>query len=79
MFFWEASQEVEEEKELGLIDENGKPHIGKSYIKSMRLDNAMGMIVSEIATWSIIVVAARHAERSWHHEYPYLGRCRKGT
>jgi NRAMP (natural resistance-associated macrophage protein)-like metal ion transporter len=58
MFFWEASQEVEEEKEKGLIDANGKPTIGKSYIKDLRLDNAAGMIASEIATWCIIVVCA---------------------
>jgi NRAMP (natural resistance-associated macrophage protein)-like metal ion transporter len=58
MFFWEASQEVEEEKEKGLINANGKPHISRGYIKSLRIDNAMGMIISEIATWSIIVVCA---------------------
>jgi Mn2+/Fe2+ NRAMP family transporter len=58
MFFWEASQEVEEEKEKGLIDASGVAHITKSYIKDLRIDNATGMIVSEIATWSIIVVCA---------------------
>jgi NRAMP (natural resistance-associated macrophage protein)-like metal ion transporter len=58
MFFWEASQEVEEEKEKGLIDANGKPHISRAYIQNLRIDNAMGMIISEIATWSIIVVCA---------------------
>ena len=58
MFFWEASQEVEEEKEQGLIDRQGKAHINKAYVHSLRVDNAMGMIISEIATWSIIVVAA---------------------
>jgi Mn2+/Fe2+ NRAMP family transporter len=58
MFFWEASQEVEEEKEKGLIDSEGKAHINKSYIHNLRVDNAMGMIISEIATWSIIVVCA---------------------
>jgi NRAMP (natural resistance-associated macrophage protein)-like metal ion transporter len=58
MFFWEASQEVEEEKEKGLIDAKGKPHITQAYIKNLRIDNATGMIISEIATWSIIVVGA---------------------
>ncbi len=58
MFFWEASQEVEEEKEKGLIDRTGKPHINKTFIQNLRIDNAMGMIISEIATWSIIVVCA---------------------
>ena len=58
MFFWEASQEVEEEEEKGLIDAKGKTHISKQYIKDLRIDNAVGMIISEIATWSIIVVCA---------------------
>ncbi len=58
MFFWEASQEVEEEKEKGLIDAHGKPTIGKSYIRALRIDNAAGMVASEIATWCIIVVCA---------------------
>jgi NRAMP (natural resistance-associated macrophage protein)-like metal ion transporter len=58
MFFWEASQEVEEEKKNGLIDAAGHPHIDKAYIRSMRVDNFVGMLASEIATWSIIVVCA---------------------
>jgi len=58
MFFWQASQEVEEEKELHLIDRYGKPKIGEKFIKNLRIDNFTGMLFSEIATWSIIVVAA---------------------
>lgn len=56
MFFWEASQEVEEEKEKHHIH-NGKPVINWHIIKRMRIDNNSGMIFSEFATWSIIVVA----------------------
>jgi NRAMP (natural resistance-associated macrophage protein)-like metal ion transporter len=51
VFFWETSQEVEEEKEHGTVASN-------SYIKRIRADNALGMIASQIATWSVIVVAA---------------------
>jgi NRAMP (natural resistance-associated macrophage protein)-like metal ion transporter len=58
MFFWEASQEIEEEKAKGIIDEDGKTHMTRNYIKSMQFDNAIGMVVSEIATWCIIVVCA---------------------
>jgi len=58
MFFWQASQEVEEEKELHLTSRYGKPKIGAQFIKNLRLDNLTGMIFSEFATWSIIVVAA---------------------
>jgi len=33
MFFWEASEETEEERKRHLIDKEGKPHIGLSFIK----------------------------------------------
>jgi NRAMP (natural resistance-associated macrophage protein)-like metal ion transporter len=57
MFFWEASEEVEEEHKKNMIH-NGKPALTKSFMKSIRLDNAIGMISSQIATWCIIVVSA---------------------
>lgn len=57
MFFWEASEEVEEEKARHLII-RGIPKIPKRFMSQLRLDNFLGMLASEIATWSIIVVAA---------------------
>lgn len=57
MFFWEASQEVEEEKAEGLI-KDGKPQIGWENIKKMRIDNNAGMFISEITTWCILLVGA---------------------
>jgi NRAMP (natural resistance-associated macrophage protein)-like metal ion transporter len=57
MFFWEASEEVEEEKEKHLIKKDGS-HPTKSFIRSMRIDNFVGMLSSEVATWCIIIVAA---------------------
>ncbi len=57
MFFWEASQEVEEDKEKHLI-KPGKSFISWISVHQMRLDNTFGMIFSEFATWSIIVVGA---------------------
>lgn len=56
MFFWETSQEVEEVREKKLI-KKGMPQIRQSNIRSMRIDNNAGMIISEITTWSILVVA----------------------
>jgi NRAMP (natural resistance-associated macrophage protein)-like metal ion transporter len=56
MFFWECSQEVEEQK-----SKNGNNSTYKTNwidIRNMRFDNATGMIFSEITTWSIIVVGA---------------------
>jgi len=58
MFFWQASQEVEEEKEQHLTNRYGRSKIGEKFIRNLRLDNFTGMVFSEIATWSIIVVAA---------------------
>ena len=57
MFFWEASEEIEEEKEKRII-KDGKPKITAAFIKKMRIDNFVGMLSSEVATWSIIVVGA---------------------
>jgi NRAMP (natural resistance-associated macrophage protein)-like metal ion transporter len=57
MFFWEASEEVEEERTKHLI-KHGAVHVTKSFIKSLRIDNFIGMFWSEVTTWCIIVVAA---------------------
>jgi NRAMP (natural resistance-associated macrophage protein)-like metal ion transporter len=53
MFFWQASEEVEEEIEDGEIN---KRVVSKSFIKNMRIDNALGMLFSNIISWAIIVV-----------------------
>ncbi|MBE9601404.1 NRAMP family divalent metal transporter [Pedobacter sp. MC2016-24] len=57
MFFWQASQEVEEEQEKGLF-RNGKPRIGWPHIHAMRKDNNVGMVISEFTTWCILLVGA---------------------
>ena len=57
MFFWEASQEVEEQNEKH-PSQNGEPVVTKTTIHRMRLDNNAGMIISEIITWCILLVAA---------------------
>jgi len=57
MFFWQASEEVEEERRqhMEIIE---RPRISWHYIRTLRLDNLLGMIASEIATWCIIVSTA---------------------
>lgn len=57
MFFWEASQEVEEVKEKGAM-RRGKPIIHWTNIRAMRFDNNTGMIISEFTTWCILLVGA---------------------
>lgn len=56
LFFWETSQEAEELKELKTL-KNGQPQVTRNRIRHMRIDNNAGMIISEITTWSILVVA----------------------
>lgn len=58
MFFWQASEEVEEERKNNLIGWDKKPRIGRFFIQNLRLDNFLGMCFSGLGTWSIIVVAA---------------------
>jgi Mn2+/Fe2+ NRAMP family transporter len=67
MFFWEASQEVEEDKKRHLLTA-GKPNVGRISVHRMRLDNTFGMIFSEFATWSIIVVGATVLHNSGVHD-----------
>ena len=60
LFFWQASEEVEEQvlkkkiKDFG----KGKPLITKREIKSMRLDILVGLGFSLFIVWSIIITAA---------------------
>jgi NRAMP (natural resistance-associated macrophage protein)-like metal ion transporter len=58
MFFWEASEEVEEEEEKHMMRKDGPPKITKGFLRRLRIDNFVGMLSSEVATWCIIVVAA---------------------
>lgn len=58
MFFWQASEETEEERSAHLLVKGGIPRIGWRFIRNLRIDNFIGMLISEIGTWSIIVVTA---------------------
>jgi len=57
MFFWEASEEVEERREEGMTGK-GRTRVTQSFLRFLRIDNFVGMLSSQIATWCIIVVAA---------------------
>jgi len=56
MFFWQASEEVEEEQANHLI-KNGRPMMTQKFMKTIRMDTIVGMFSSNLATWCIIVVA----------------------
>lgn len=51
MFFWQASEETEEERAKHL-------RVSPGFIHNLRVDTLVGMIFSEIGTWAIIVVTA---------------------
>ncbi len=60
LFFWQASEEAEEEvvnhkiKEIG----KGKPEVSKKEIKSMRADTMVGIGFAHFITWAIIITTA---------------------
>jgi NRAMP (natural resistance-associated macrophage protein)-like metal ion transporter len=59
MFFWQASEEVEEEIAAGrLAQRGGTPRLSKRFIRNLRIDTAVGMIFSEVTTFAIIITAA---------------------
>lgn len=58
MFFWQASEETEDERQAHLLRNDGKPRINVKFIRDLRLDNFIGMLFSEVGTWAIIVVTA---------------------
>jgi Mn2+/Fe2+ NRAMP family transporter len=57
MFFWQAGQEIEEEKAAHVWRLWG-PRIGKVFIGHLRLDNLVGMVMSGVAAWAIMAVAS---------------------
>jgi NRAMP (natural resistance-associated macrophage protein)-like metal ion transporter len=59
MFFWQASEEVEEERVLALRNgERGKPLLPRGFITDMRIDTTAGMVAAEVAQWFIIITTA---------------------
>src|ERR671932_329575 len=60
LFFWQASEEAEEDVEKHKIKEIGKgnPKISKKEMKSMRQDTAIGMAFSQLIMWSIMITTA---------------------
>jgi NRAMP (natural resistance-associated macrophage protein)-like metal ion transporter len=60
LFFWQTSEEAEEEVSQNKIKEIGKgePDVTKKEIKSMRADIAVGIGFAHFITWTIIVTTA---------------------
>ncbi|MGN6349953.1 MAG: NRAMP family divalent metal transporter [Candidatus Nitrosocosmicus sp.] len=60
LFFWQTSEEVEEEVEQHKIKEigKGKPLVSKKDVKSMIKDTAVGIGFAHFITWAIIITTA---------------------
>lgn len=59
LFFWQASEEVEEEISQRHLDKKGgTPHGIKKFLKQIRIDTTIGMFAAELAQWFIIITTA---------------------
>jgi len=58
MFFWQASQEVEEEIDEGKLTETERKGVSKVELKWMRADVGFGSFISNLVFWFIVVTTA---------------------
>lgn len=60
MFFWQASEEVEEEEAVHTPKRkgDGRPKLRRHFLRDMRIDTLVGMISAELAQWFIIITTA---------------------
>lgn len=59
LFFWDTSEVVEEEITKKRLTESGSdPKINKHFLKSIRLDNFVGMTLASVTAWFIVVACA---------------------
>jgi NRAMP (natural resistance-associated macrophage protein)-like metal ion transporter len=60
LFFWQASEEAEEDVKKGKIKEigQGHPNVSRKEMSVMKKDVAVGMIFSQFMIWTIIMTAA---------------------
>lgn len=60
LFFWQASEEAEEDVAKNKIRDinKGRPRISRTEVKVMRRDVAIGMAFSQLVMWAIVVTTA---------------------
>ncbi|QQS22422.1 divalent metal cation transporter [Candidatus Saccharibacteria bacterium] len=61
LFFWNTSEVVEGEVETHRIATSsgkGVPRISKAFIRSIRIDNVVGMSLASISAWFIVIACA---------------------
>lgn len=64
LFFWQASQEVEEEIDEGRKTIRARRGVSKTELKWMRADVITGMAISNMVTWFIILTTASTLHRN---------------
>jgi len=64
LFFWQASEEVEEEIDEGRTTETQRKGVSKIELKWMRTDVASGAFLSNVVFWFIIVTTASTLNRN---------------
>lgn len=60
LFFWQTSEVVEEEISKHRLpqDKIATPKVSHRFLRNLRIDNAVGMLISNLTAWFIIVTAA---------------------
>ncbi len=59
LFFWDTSEIVEEEISHHRVTESGKLlRVNRHFLRSVRLDNFMGMSLATITAWFIVIVCS---------------------
>ncbi len=65
LFFWQASEEVEEEiAEKKIVDFDNEPDVTPQEVKALVTDTRMGMIFSNVMTFFILITTAATLHRS---------------
>ena len=59
LFFWDTSEVVEEEISKHRLSETGRdPKISRKFLRSVRMDNFVGMTLASVTAWFIVVACA---------------------
>ena len=58
LFFWQASQEIEEEIDQGKTSLQARKGVSKTELRWMRTDVTFGMLLSNVVMWFIVVTTA---------------------
>ncbi len=70
LFYWQAGQEIEEQKDVGKMSERSRVNASRSEIRERRIDVASGTIASNLVMFFIILTASAtlHAHGTTHIE-----------